>query len=112
MLHITPSICEARLLNQVGKEYRFLYLHRHNFATFPRSVPSQKATECKISKSQHRNISPISHFGDLSDDGLLIKHLLDIPALANVAIGKINQTNPMVVRGIDSAPETNLGWDP
>jgi hypothetical protein len=36
---------------------------------------------------------------DLSDD---------IPALANVAIGKINQTNPGVVRGIDSVPGTNL----
>ena len=33
-------------------------------------------------------------FGDTSD----------IPALANVAIGKINQTNPGVVRGIDSVP--------
>jgi hypothetical protein len=30
--------------------------------------------------------------------------MLDIPALANVAIGKINQSNPGVVRGIDSVP--------
>jgi hypothetical protein len=34
------------------------------------------------------SISQIWHSGDLSDD---------IPALANVAIGKINQTNPGVV---------------
>jgi hypothetical protein len=31
----------------------------------------------------------------------------DIPVLANVAIGKINQTNPWVGRGIDSVPGSN-----
>jgi hypothetical protein len=46
-----------------------------------------------------RYISKIRRFGDMSDE---------IPALANVAIGKINQTNPGVVRGIDSLPATNL----
>ena len=41
------------------------------------------------------NISQVCRFGDLSDD---------IPALAIGAIGKINQTNPEMVRGIDSVP--------
>jgi len=35
----------------------------------------------------------------------------DIPALANVAIGKINQTNPGVVRGIDSVSALNPDAD-
>jgi hypothetical protein len=49
-----------------------------------------------------QTISQIESISDTSDDGLLIKHLLDIPNLANVAIGIINQTNPGVARGIES----------
>jgi hypothetical protein len=44
-------------------------------------------------------ITQLSCFGDTSDDILYA---------ANLAIGKINQTNPGVVRGIDSLPATNL----
>ena len=44
-------------------------------------------------------VSQISGLGDTSDD---------ILSLANVAIGKINQTNPGVVLCINSVPTTNL----
>jgi hypothetical protein len=44
-------------------------------------------------------ISQIESISDTSDD---------IPNLANVAIRKINQTNPGVTRGIDSLPVSNL----
>lgn len=40
-------------------------------------------------------ISQLWCFGDTSDA---------TPVLASVAIGRINQTNPWVVRGVDSVP--------
>jgi hypothetical protein len=43
----------------------------------------------------------------LYQKGLFVDMLDDIPALAIGAIGKINQTNPEVVRGIDSVPAMN-----
>jgi hypothetical protein len=46
----------------------FVKQEAQNLATFLRTVSGQKITECKISKSQRRNISPIWHFGDLSDE--------------------------------------------
>ncbi|RPI67978.1 MAG: hypothetical protein EHM38_09045 [Geobacteraceae bacterium] len=49
--------------------------------------------------SDELRLSPFDEIPYMSDD---------IPALAIGAIGKINQTNPGVVRGIDSMPATNL----
>jgi hypothetical protein len=44
--------------------YFYFYLDRRNLATFPQTVSGLKVTECKISKSRRKDLTPIYPFGD------------------------------------------------